>query len=50
MCMNEVFLIYLFAGMMVFNILASFMYLIGLDKMRASVRRAYSQYSKNPPP
>jgi hypothetical protein len=47
--MSEVTLIYIFAGLMIFNIFASFLYLIGLDRMRATVRRTYQQYMRNPP-
>ncbi len=45
--MSEMVLIYIFIGLMAFNILASFLYLIGLDNLRTSINRAYQNYMKS---
>lgn len=45
---REGMFLYAFVGLMAFNILASFVYLIGLNQVRASVRRVYRNYTSKP--
>ncbi len=39
--MSDAVVIYAFVSLMVLNMFASFLYLMGLDQARASVRRAF---------
>jgi len=43
--MHEMVPIYAFIGLMAFNLLASFLYLVGLTQLKASVRKAYREYA-----
>jgi hypothetical protein len=42
--MTEIYFLYTFMLVMALNLLASFIYLVGLNQLRASLRRAYQTY------
>ena len=46
--MRDMFILYAFLGLMAFNVLASFAYAIGLEQLRATVRKA-SRAGRQPP-
>jgi hypothetical protein len=46
--MNEVLVVWAFVGLMALNLMASFLYLVGLNQMKASARKAYQSYTAKP--
>lgn len=46
--MREAFVLYTFVGLMALNLMASFIYVVGVDQLRAKVRRAYQSYTEKP--
>lgn len=46
--MNDALLLYIFLALMVFNLLASVVYALGLNQMRVRVQRHLKQQLQNP--
>lgn len=46
--MGDTLAVYAFIGLMALNLLASFLYLVGLNQLKASARRAYQTYTAKP--
>jgi hypothetical protein len=42
--MKDIIVLYMFMGLMALNLMASFVYLVGLTQLKARVRKAFQSY------
>ncbi len=45
---KELFFLYAFLGLMVINLTASFVYLMGYAQLRSQIRKVYHNYTSKP--